>query len=85
MLSGSRVVRGVERRIAASASMPSARCRPRSPQVAQEFAALDDAYLAARADDIREVGDAADAQPDQDAICGDSSICPKAPSSSPRS
>ena len=37
--------------------MPKPRCRSRSPRSPQDFAALDDAYLAARVEDIREVGD----------------------------
>jgi len=57
MLSGSRVVRGVERRIAEQRVNAEAAVRAEITQVAQSFAELDDAYLAARAADIREVGD----------------------------
>ena len=57
MLSGSRVVRGVERRIAEQRVNAEAAVRAEITQVAQNFAELDDAYLAARAADIREVGD----------------------------
>ncbi len=57
MLAGSRVVRGVERRIAEARVNAEAAVRAEITQVAQSFAELDDAYLAARAADIREVGD----------------------------
>jgi len=57
MLTGSRVVRGVERRIADERINAEAAVRAEIIQVAQSFAALDDPYLAERADDIREVGD----------------------------
>ena len=57
MLTGSRVVRGVERRIAEQRINAEAAVRAEIIQVAQSFAALDDPYLAERADDIREVGD----------------------------
>jgi phosphotransferase system enzyme I (PtsI) len=57
MLTGSRVVRGVERRIAEQRINAEAAVRAEIIQVAQTFADLDDPYLAARADDIREVGD----------------------------
>jgi phosphotransferase system enzyme I (PtsI) len=57
MLSGSRIVRGVETRIAEARVNAEAAVRAEVTQVAQQFAALDDAYLAARAEDVREVGD----------------------------
>jgi phosphotransferase system enzyme I (PtsI) len=57
MLSGSRIVRGVEARIAEFRVNAEAAVRAEVTQVAQQFAALDDAYLAARAEDVREVGD----------------------------
>src|SRR5262249_1645442 len=57
MLSGSRVVRGVERRIAEERINAEAAVRAEITEVAQSFAELDDAYLPARAADIREVGD----------------------------
>ena len=57
MLTGSRVVRGVDQRIAEQRINAEAAVRAEISQVAESFAALDDAYLAARADDIREVGD----------------------------
>jgi phosphotransferase system enzyme I (PtsI) len=56
MLTGSRVVRGVERRIAEDRLNAEAAVQAEIAEVAQKFAALDDPYLAARADDIREVG-----------------------------
>src|SRR6266478_3643680 len=57
MLSGSRVLRGVENRIARDRINAEAAVQAEISAVAQEFAALDDAYIAARADDVREVGD----------------------------
>src|SRR5262249_45868630 len=57
MLSGSRVVRGVVRRIAEQRINAEAAVRAEISEVAQSFAELDDAYLAARAADVREVGD----------------------------
>jgi len=57
MLSGSRVLRGVEHRIARDRSNAEAAVQAEISDVAQEFAALDDPYIAARADDVREVGD----------------------------
>lgn len=57
MLGASRVVRGVERRIVEDRLNAEAAVQAEISQVAQDFAALDDAYLAARAHDIREVGD----------------------------
>jgi phosphotransferase system enzyme I (PtsI) len=57
MLTGSRVVRGVEKRIAETRANAEAAVRAEITEVANSFAQLEDAYLAARADDIREVGD----------------------------
>ena len=57
MLTGSRVVRGVERRIAEQRINAEAAVRSEIIQVAQSFAELDDPYMAERADDIREIGD----------------------------
>jgi phosphotransferase system enzyme I (PtsI) len=56
MLSGSRVVRGVESRIRREKINAEAAVQAAISAVAQEFQALDDPYLAARADDVREVG-----------------------------
>jgi len=56
MLSGSRVVRGVENRIRRDKINAEAAVQAAISAVAEEFEALDDAYLAARADDVREVG-----------------------------
>jgi phosphotransferase system enzyme I (PtsI) len=56
MLSGSRVVRGVESRIRREKINAEAAVQAAISAVAEEFEALDDAYLAARADDVREVG-----------------------------
>ncbi|MEA2781254.1 MAG: phosphoenolpyruvate-protein phosphotransferase system enzyme [Rhodospirillaceae bacterium] len=56
MLSGSRVLRGVEHRIERDRINAEAAVQAEISKVAQEFAALDDAYLAARAVDIRDVG-----------------------------
>jgi len=57
MLSGSRVLRGVEHRIERDRINAEAAVQAEISAVAQEFAALDDAYIAARGDDVREVGD----------------------------
>jgi phosphotransferase system enzyme I (PtsI) len=57
MLSGSRVLRGVELRIERDRINAEAAVQAEISAVAQEFAALDDAYIAARAHDVREVGD----------------------------
>src|SRR4029077_20960543 len=57
MLSGSRVLRGVENRIQHDRINAEAAVQAELSAVAQDFAALDDAYLAARAVDIREVGE----------------------------
>ncbi|HVO01362.1 MAG TPA: phosphoenolpyruvate--protein phosphotransferase [Candidatus Cybelea sp.] len=56
MLSGSRVIRGVEQRIRRDRVNAEAAVQAAISAVAQEFEALDDAYLAARAADVREVG-----------------------------
>jgi phosphoenolpyruvate-protein phosphotransferase (PTS system enzyme I) len=57
MLSGSRVVRGVERRITAERQNAEAAVQAEIGAVAEDFAHLNDAYLSARAKDVREVGD----------------------------
>jgi phosphotransferase system enzyme I (PtsI) len=56
MLSGSRVIRGVEQRIKRDRINAEQAVQAAISAVAQEFEALDDSYLAARADDVREVG-----------------------------
>jgi phosphotransferase system enzyme I (PtsI) len=56
MLSGSRIVRGVENRIRRDMINAEAAVQAAISAVAEEFERLDDAYLAARADDVREVG-----------------------------
>jgi phosphotransferase system enzyme I (PtsI) len=57
MLSGSRLLRGVERRISQEKINAEAAVQAEITEIAEGFAALSDQYLAARADDIREVGD----------------------------
>jgi phosphotransferase system enzyme I (PtsI) len=57
MLSGSRLVRGVQRRISEELSNAEAAVRDEIAGIIDGFAKMDDSYLAARADDIREVGD----------------------------
>ena len=57
MLSGSRLLRGVERRITQGLVNAEAAVQAEIAEIAEGFAALSDQYLAARADDIREVGD----------------------------
>ncbi len=56
MLSGSRLVRGVEARIAGGLLNAEAAVQQETSAIARSFAAMDDAYLAARAQDVREVG-----------------------------
>ena len=57
MLTGSRVVRGVDRRIAEEALNAEWAVQSEISKVAQDFARLDDPYLSARAEDIQVVGD----------------------------
>ncbi len=57
MLSGSRLLRGVERRITEDMINAEAAVQAEIAEIAEGFAALSDQYLAARADDIRDVGD----------------------------
>ena len=56
MLSGSRLTRGVAERIVNDGMNAEAAVQAVIAEVAQGFAAMGDAYLAARIDDIREVG-----------------------------
>jgi phosphotransferase system enzyme I (PtsI) len=56
MVTGSRVVRGVQKRIAADRRNAEAAVQAEISAVANEFEQLGDPYLAARAVDIREVG-----------------------------
>lgn len=56
MLSGSRLIRGVEKRIVADRVNAEAALQREIDHLAQSFAAMDDAYLASRMHDIREVG-----------------------------
>ncbi len=56
MLNGSRLVRGVEHRISEDRINAEAAVQREIDQIVQGFAAMDDAYLAARIEDIREVG-----------------------------
>lgn len=57
MLSGSRLVRGVQRRITERLTNAEAAVRDEIAGIIEGFNQMDDSYLAARADDIREVGD----------------------------
>ncbi len=57
MLSGSRLLRGVERRIAHDKINAEAAVQAEIAEIAEGFAQLSDQYLSARADDIRDVGD----------------------------
>ncbi len=57
MLSGSRVVRGVEDRIRNELRNAESAVQAEISAIAAEFDSLDDAYLAARGKDVREVGD----------------------------
>ena len=56
MLRGSRLVRGVEARIAKDRINAEAAVQAEIAEISKGFAAMDDAYLAARMEDIREVG-----------------------------
>ncbi|MFV3076647.1 phosphoenolpyruvate--protein phosphotransferase [Niveispirillum fermenti] len=56
MLSGSRLIRGVERRIREERQNAESAVQQEITVLAQSFAAMDDAYLAARVADVREVG-----------------------------
>lgn len=56
MLTGSRLIRGVERRITDEFQNAEAAVQAEIGTIAQSFSAMDDAYLAARVADVREVG-----------------------------
>ena len=56
MLEGSRLVRGAEKRIADERINAEAAVNAEIAVIAKVFAAMDDAYIRARIDDIREVG-----------------------------
>ncbi len=56
MLKGSRLVRGVDLRIAGQRINAEAAVQQQIAEICQGFQAMDDAYLAARMEDIREVG-----------------------------
>ncbi|MDX1923228.1 MAG: phosphoenolpyruvate--protein phosphotransferase [Alphaproteobacteria bacterium] len=56
MLSGSRLIRGVEKRIASEKINADAALQHEIAHLAQSFASMDDAYLASRMKDIQEVG-----------------------------
>ena len=56
MLKNSRLVRGVDRRILEDRINAEAAVQHEIDQIVQGFAAMDDAYLAARIEDIRDVG-----------------------------
>ncbi len=56
MLSGSRLVRGARARIESKRQNAEAAMRDEMDQIARSFEAIADSYLAARAEDVREVG-----------------------------
>ncbi len=56
MLMGSRLLRGVERRISEDRINAEAAVQAEISEIAKGFAVMDDAYLSARMEDIREVG-----------------------------
>jgi len=56
MLKGSRLIRGADRRIHADHINAEAAVQHEVSEIARTFAAMEDSYLAARVDDIREVG-----------------------------
>ncbi|MBI2254542.1 MAG: phosphoenolpyruvate--protein phosphotransferase [Proteobacteria bacterium] len=57
MLSGSRIVRGVEKRITGEQQNAEAAVQSEINAIAHDFEHLNDPYLSARAKDVREVGD----------------------------
>ena len=69
MLANSRLVRGVHQRIASAQINAERAVELEIEAIAKGFAAMRDAYLAARVDDIRVVGVAPDPQPDRQALC----------------
>lgn len=56
MMKGSRLIRGADRRIAHDHINAESAVQHEVSEIARTFAAMDDHYLAARVDDIREVG-----------------------------
>ncbi len=56
MVTDSRLIRGVDRRIAADRINAEAAVQAEIASIAQSFQAMDDPYLAARVSDVREVG-----------------------------
>jgi len=56
MLNSSRLIGGIERRIETDRRNAEAAVMAEISAIAQEFAAMEDSYLSARADDVREVG-----------------------------
>ena len=56
MLSGSRLVRGVERRIREDRRNAEAAIQAEISEIVQGFAELEDSYMAARMQDVRDVG-----------------------------
>lgn len=56
MLDGSRLVRGAEKRIGEQRINAEAAVQQEIAQISEAFQAMDDTYIAARLDDIREVG-----------------------------
>lgn len=57
MLTGSRLIRGVEKRIGADKINAEAALQREINHFAESFAAMDDSYIASRMKDIREVGE----------------------------
>ncbi|MEM7445221.1 MAG: phosphoenolpyruvate-utilizing N-terminal domain-containing protein, partial [Pseudomonadota bacterium] len=56
ILSGSRLIRGAERRIAVDRTNAALAVQQEINDITRQFAAMNDAYLAGRAQDVREVG-----------------------------
>ena len=56
ILSGSRLIRGAERRIAVDKVNAALAVQQEINEITRQFTAMDDAYLAGRAQDVREVG-----------------------------
>ncbi|KAF0138321.1 MAG: phosphotransferase system enzyme I PtsI [Rhodospirillaceae bacterium] len=68
MLGSSRLMRGMDGRITAERINAEAAAYKEINILVEAFAAMDDAYLAARADDMRDIGDRLDPQPHQEAL-----------------
>ena len=85
MLSNSRLTRGVERRIVTDRINAEGAVQAEITAMAHSFAEMNDTYLAARIDDVREVGSRLIRDADAAQVPGLLAGCPTAASSSRRS